>query len=70
MIYGSKYAFAAGSASAAQILVLDLIRFVQGSSPIVKTYDASATIRGVYYDWIADRLFGVSSSSLFVFAPG
>lgn len=70
MIYGSKYAFVGGSASAAQVRVLDLVRFAQGSSPVVKTYDASSTIRGLHYDWLTDKLFGVSSSSLFVFSPG
>lgn len=69
-IFGSKYAFAAGSAGFAQLRVLDMIKFAQNQPPIVNTYDAKATVRGVFYDWQTDRLFGVTPGALMVFAPG
>lgn len=69
-IFGSKYAFVAGSASTAQLRVLDLIKFAQNQAPIVNTYNANATMRGIVYDWQTDRLFGVTASALMVFAPG
>ncbi len=69
-IYGSKYAFVGGSASNAQIKVLDLVKFAQGNAPVVKTNNVNATIYGLSYDWQTDRLFAVSTDTLFVFAPG
>ncbi len=69
-IYGSKYAFIGGAMSSNQIRVLDLIKFAQGTAPVVKNYDTAATIRGLVYDWQTDRMFAVSSSSLYVFASG
>ncbi len=53
-----------------QIRVLDLVKFSQGAAPVVKNYDTAATIRGLFYDWQTDRMFAISASSLFVFAPG
>lgn len=70
MIFGSKYAFVGSSKSSTQILVLDLVKFSQGLTPTVKTFNTSATVNGLAYDWLTDRLFAVSASSLFVFAPG
>ncbi len=67
--FGSKYAFVGNSASAAQVLVLDMIKFTLSQAPVVKTFDTQATIRGLFYDWQKDRLYGVSAGSLFVFAP-
>ncbi len=69
-IFGSKYAFVAGNASSAQLRVIDLVKFAQGQAPIVKTYNANATMRGLRYNWQNDRLFGITSSTLMVFAPG
>lgn len=69
-VYGSKYAFVGGSANNAQIKVLDLVQFAQGAAPVIKTYDANTTIEGLFYDWQTDRLFAVSTDTLFVFAPG
>lgn len=69
-VYGSKYAFIGNSKNNAELLVLDLVRFAQGSTPIVRTHDADATMRGLFYNWQTDRLFGVSSTGFFVFAPG
>lgn len=69
-VYGSTYAFVGGSASAAQLRVVDLVKFAQSQAPIVRTYDALATMEGLFYDWQTDRLFGVTSSNLMVFAPG
>lgn len=70
IIFGSKYAFVGSSKSSTQILVIDLVRFSQGQIPIVKTFDTSATVNGLAYDWLTDRLFAVTPSSLFIFAPG
>lgn len=69
-VFGSKYAFVGSSTDGAQIKVLDLVKFAQSAAPVVRNYDTSATIRGLVYDWQTDRLFAVSASSLFVFAPG
>ncbi len=69
-IYGSRYAFIAGSMNINQIRVLDLVRFAQGTAPVVKYEDTAAAINGLFYDWQTDHMFAVSSSSLFVFAPG
>lgn len=69
-VYGSKYAFVGGSADAAQLRVLDLVKFALGQAPVVKTYDALATMQGLFYDWQTDRLFGVTSDNLMIFAPG
>ncbi len=69
-IFGSKYAFVGGSAASAQLRVIDLPKLAAGSSPIVNTYNAGAQMRGLYYDWQKDRLFGVTPSSLMVFTPG
>lgn len=70
IIFGSKYAFVGSSKSSTQILVLDLIKFSQGLTPTVHTFNTSATVNGLAYDWLTDRLFAVTPSSLFVFAPG
>ena len=69
-IFGSKYAFIGNSKNDTELLVLDLVKFAQGAAPTVRTYDANATIRGLFYNWQTDRLFAISSSALFVFAPG
>ncbi len=69
-VYGGKYAFLGSDASSAQLRVLDMAKFVSGASPVVKTYNAQAAMRGLYYNWLTDRLFGVTPSSLMVFAPG
>lgn len=69
-IVGNKYAFIGGSASASQIRVLDMIKFTLSQAPIVRTFDTQATMRGLFYDWQKDRLYGVSAGSLFVFSPG
>ncbi len=69
-IFGSKYAFIGNSKNNSELLVLDLYKYAQGSAPTVRTYDADAAIRGLFYNWQNDRLFGISSSSLFIFAPG
>ncbi len=69
-IYGNKYAFIGGSMTSNQIRVLDLIQFAQGAGPVVKNYDTESTIHGLVYDWQTDRMFAISSSSLYVFAPG
>jgi hypothetical protein len=69
-VFGSKYAFVGGTASNAQIKVLDLVKFSQSQAPVVETYDASTTIRGIAYDWLTDRMFAISASNLMVFSPG
>lgn len=69
-IFGSRYAFIGNSGNNTELRVLDLVRFAQGATATVRTYDANATIRGLFYNWQTDRLFAISSSSLFVFAPG
>jgi hypothetical protein len=68
--YGSKYAFLASDTSGAQVKVLDMIKFERGESPVVKSVDAGASVRGLAYDWTKDRLYGVSPTALLVFAPG
>lgn len=68
--FGSTYAFVGGSANAAQVQVLDMIKFTLSQAPVVKTFDTKETIRGLFYDWRKDRLYGVSADALFVFAPG
>jgi hypothetical protein len=68
--YGSRYAFLAGDADGAQLKVLDMVRFERGESPVVKTFDAGTSVNGLAYDWINDRLYGVTPTSLLVFAPG
>ena len=70
IIAGSKYGFVGGSASSAQLKVLDLLKMEQSAAPVVKTYDAGATMKGIFYDWTRDRLFTVTASNLMVFAPG
>ncbi len=69
-VYGNTYAFVGGSANNAQLKVLDLVQFTQGGAAVVKTYNANATINGLFYDWQMDRLFAISTDTLFVFAPG
>lgn len=69
-IPGSKYAFVASSATSAQLKVLDLVKFSQSAAPVVNTYNASATMRGLSYNWQQDRLFGVTSTNLMIFSPG
>lgn len=68
--FGSTYAFIGGSADQRQVQVLDMIKFTLAQAPVVKTLNTKATIRGLFYDWQKDRLYGVSADSLFVFAPG
>lgn len=69
-VFGNAYVFVGGSASNAQIKVLDLARFARGDAPVIESYDTNATIVSLYYDWLTDRLFAVSTDTLFVFAPG
>lgn len=69
-IYGGTYGFVASDATSAQLRVLDMQKFSAGQPPVVKTYDAAATIRGLYYNWQNDRLFSVTPTTLLVFAPG
>lgn len=69
-VYGSRYGFVGGDADAAQLRVIDLWRFALGQPPILWTFDAEAVVRGLYYDWLTDRLFAVTPDSLMVFAPG
>lgn len=69
-IYGSRYAFIGGSMATNQIRVIDLVKFAHGEAPVVKNYDTAETVRGLFYDWQTDRMFAISASSLFVFAPG
>lgn len=69
-IYGSRFAFIGNTRNNSELLVLDLVRFAQGATPTVRTFDADAAIRGLFYNWQNDRLFAISSSALFVFAPG
>lgn len=69
-IFGSQYAFIGGSMGSNQIRVLDLVKFAQGAAPVVKNYDTASTINSLYYDWLTDRLFAISTDTLFVFAPG
>jgi hypothetical protein len=67
---GSRYAFAGTSTSSSQILVLDLGAFARGVNPVLKNYNAHATVKGLFYDWRTDRLYAVTTSGLLVFAPG
>lgn len=69
-IPGSAYAFIANNKSALQIRVIDLVLFAQGQPPTVQTFDAAAAINGLAYDTSTDRLYAVSPSDFFVFAPG
>jgi len=69
-IFGSRYVFIGNSKDNTELLVLDLVKFAQGAVPTVRTYDADAPIRGLFYNWQNDRLFAISSSGLFIFAPG
>lgn len=69
-IYGSRYGFVGGDADAAQLRVIDMWRFALGQPPILWTFDAEAAVRGLYYDWLTDRLFVVTPNSFMVFAPG
>jgi WD40 repeat protein len=69
-IYGSTYLFVCGSASSAQIRVLDTLKLEHNQSPVVQTYNASATVKGSFYDWQKDRFYAVTASNLMVFSPG
>lgn len=67
--YG-RYAFVAGTLDAAQLRVIDTVKLERNEAPILKTYNAGAAVNGIFYDWQHDRLYGVTPSSLLVFAPG
>lgn len=68
---GSEYAFLAGSASNAQIMVISTKNMIQYASPVIKkSYSAGATMLSLSYDWTTDRLYAISSTGLMVFAPG
>lgn len=68
--YGNLFAFLASDSSASQLRVLSLTAFERGESPVVKTFDAHASVLSLAYDWTNDRLFAVTPDSLLVFAPG
>lgn len=69
-IAGNAYGFIGTNSSSTQLQVLDTVKLANGGSPVVRTYNAQAAILGLSYDWQRDRLFAVSSSDFFVFAPG
>lgn len=69
-IGGSRYAFVGGSSDAKQLTILDTVIMALGGSPILKTVNTGETLRGLFYDWQHDKLYGVSPSSLFTFSPG
>ncbi len=66
---GSKYAFLGTSADAAQVQVLDTTRLLRGQSPVLASYDAEASIRGLWYSWQDAKLYAISDASLYVFSP-
>jgi hypothetical protein len=70
IIDGNSFAFIGGTMDGAQLRVIDTLRLEHNQSPTLTTYDTEATIRGLFYDWQKDRLYSVTPSSLFVFAPG
>jgi hypothetical protein len=69
-VYGGKYAFIGSSGDPNELRVLDVPKFSSGQAPTVATYNATATIRGLAYDWHFDRLFAVTSSTFLIFRPG
>jgi len=70
VIDGTRYAFVGGTASSAQIRVIDLVRLSQNGSPvIIETVNAGGSVYGLSYDWATDRLFAVTTNALLVYAP-
>ena len=68
--FGSKYSFVASNNNNTQIQVLDMNKFSNAQAPVVQTYNTHANMTGLFYDWQHDRLYAISTDSLFVFAPG
>lgn len=64
------YGFLGSSLSTGELKVLQMSLFSSGGNPVLLTYDAPATITSLAYDWVSDRLFIVTATNLFVFAPG
>ncbi len=69
-VYGGKYAFVGSDTNNSELRVIEIPKLMGGASSIVKSYDANAEMRGVFYDWRTDRLYGVTPAALMVFAPG
>jgi hypothetical protein len=69
-VYGGKYAFVGGSGDPNELRVLDVPKMASGQVGTVATYNASATIRGIFYNWQTDRLYAVTSSTFLIFRPG
>ncbi|HRH93068.1 MAG TPA: hypothetical protein PKV72_00885 [Candidatus Peribacteria bacterium] len=69
-VYGGKYAFVGGSGDPNELRVLDIPKMSLGQTPTVDTYNTSASIRGLFYNWQTDRLYGVTTSSMYIFRPG
>ncbi len=69
-VYGGKYAFVGGSGDPNELRVLDVPKMASGQVGTVGTYNASATIRGLFYNWQTDRLYAVTSSTFLIFRPG
>lgn len=63
------YGFVVGSDAEAQLRVLNIPEFSSGLNPIETAYDLGATGYGVVYDWQQDRLYVITQTSLFIFAP-
>jgi hypothetical protein len=66
----SHRVFIGSSGDPNELRVLDVPKFSSGQAPTVATYNATATIRGLAYDWHFDRLFAVTSSTFLIFRPG
>ncbi len=69
-VYGSKYAFIGANNNNTQVEVLDMVKFTLSQAPVVKTFNTHAAIKGLFYDWLHDRLYAISANTLFVYAPG
>ncbi len=64
------YGFLVSDLSTAELKVLKMPVFSAGGNPVVASYNAPSALKSVMYDWVHDRVFAVSATNLFVFAPG
>jgi len=69
IIEGTKYIFVGGNASATELRVVDLFALSRNATSTLKTIDVGATINGLTYDWVKDRLFAVTPTKFIVYKP-
>jgi hypothetical protein len=70
LIDGTRYLFVGNDSSTAELRVVSLFALRNGGTASLTTVNLDGGIRGLFYDWPRDRLFGVTSSHrLIVFQP-